>query len=61
MVLLLSVSEVLAQPVRPEAELAIDRMSLAAGAQVSVTRGKTGLVSFLSTRPGAPIPVYALR
>lgn len=60
MVLLSSVSEGLAQPLRPEAELAIDRMSLAAGAQVSVTRGKTGLVSFLSTRPGAPIPVSKL-
>lgn len=55
--LLLPVSEALAQPLRPDAGLAVDQMSLAAGAQVSVTLGKGGLVSFLSTQPGAPIPV----
>lgn len=46
-----------AQPVRPEAVLAMDDMSRAAGAEVSVTVSRTGLASFLGTPPGAPIPV----
>lgn len=46
-----------AQPPRPAAALALDRMSQAAGAETSATFADTGLVGFLATAPGAPIPL----
>ena len=46
-----------AQPARPAAAAAVDQMSQAAGAEVSVTVSRFGLVSFVSTAAGAPIPL----
>jgi len=50
-------STALAQPARTEAALAVDEMSRAAGAEVSATVSRFGLVSFLGTAAGAPIPL----
>lgn len=50
-------SDALAQPARPAAAAALDRMSQAAGREVSATVSRYGLASFVSTPPGAPIPL----
>lgn len=47
----------LAQPTRPEAAFAVDEMSRAAGAELSTTISRTGIVTFLGTQPGAPVPL----
>ena len=47
-----------AQVLRPEAALAADAMSLAAGARVAVSPTPTGLARFVRTVPGAPIPLH---
>jgi len=46
-----------AQSLRSGARFAVDEMSRAAGSEVSVTISDRGLVSFLRTQPGAPIPL----
>jgi len=56
---LVPLSHAVAQPLRPAAAAAVDRMELAAGGGVSVTNGRRGLVRFVSTAPGAGIPVSA--
>ena len=50
-------SSALGQPPRVTAAVALDEMSFAAGGEVSATLTASGLVGFLRTAPGAPIPV----
>jgi Zn-dependent metalloprotease len=54
---LFSPAHALAQPARPATALAIERMSSAAGVETFAEVSGTGLVSFLATVPGAPIPL----
>lgn len=51
------VAPAVAQVARPATALAVDEMSRAAGGEVSATVAGTGLVTFLRTQPGAPIPL----